>query len=98
MPRCLNGQRLIVRDRQYAAEVHAQRPMLRVDREQFGFRPLQPVSLRAEAVAEVDTAFPDRSPFRRGEVAAGRGVRRQVVEGIPPPGDRIGEGRRRGVG
>ena len=92
MPRCLNGQRLIVRDHQHAAGINPRRPVLRVDREQFGRRPSQPVSLRAEAVAEVDTALADRSPFCWSEVAAGRGVRRQLIERSPPAGDGIEEG------
>lgn len=42
--------------------------------------------------SQSDTALADRSPFRRHEVVAGRGVRRQVVERSPPAGDEIGEG------
>jgi hypothetical protein len=79
----------IASDHQRAAVLDPEGAVLSMDAEQLPIRPAVPVSLGAEPVAEVERRLPHLRPLRRRDVAAGRGVRGDVLNRPVPHRDRV---------
>lgn len=67
-------------EHQCAAGIHARGAALRVQAEQLGRRPAEPVRLSAELIDAGQRVRADRRPLRRGKIPAGRSVPGQVLD------------------